>query len=159
MQSKGTNPTISLQTKTARRVPLHGLGLSLAILLLLATAHTARAQQVVGVYFEDLGYGSAMSYVFAVNSATNALIGTRTTFYPQGPGVTTSFAWGQSGNVLTLAFAATVDLIEMTGYDASIDVLYFTRWPGYWAGCQSPYIPAGIPYEIANQLCSFVSGQ
>ena len=159
MWSNQSDATRSFRTKTARQVQYYVWGLSLAILLLVASVHTARAQQVVDVFFEDLGAGSAMSYVFAINSATNAPIGTRTTFFPQGPGAATSFAWQLSGSTLTLAFSSTVDVIEITGYDESIDVLYFTRAPGYWAGCQSPYIPSGIPIEIANQLCSLVSGQ
>ena len=131
---------------------------SLAVLLVVATSQAAMAQQVVAVYFEDLGFGSAMSYVFAINSATQAPIGTRTVFIPQGhgSGTTTSFAWQSTGHSITLAFASTTDVITVTGYDPNIDVLFFTRSPGYWAGCRSPYIPQGIPYATASYLCSLV---
>ncbi len=131
---------------------------SLAVLLVVATSQAARAQQVVAVYFEDLGFGSAMSYVFSINSATHAPIGTRTVFIPQGhgSGTTTGFAWQSTADTITLAFASTTDVIKVTGYNPNIDVLFFTRAPGYWAGCHSPYIPRGIPVAFAQQLCSLV---
>lgn len=126
-------------------------------LLCTIQAANADAQQIVAVYFEDLGLGSANSYVFAINSATGAPVGVRTIYFPQGPGTAVGFAWGLDGNFLIMAFSTTTDILELTGYDPNIDVLFFaSRPPYYWAGCQSPYIPAAVPRDIASYLCSFV---
>jgi hypothetical protein len=113
-------------------------------------------QQVLLVEFEDAGFGSALSYIFTIDSATGYPIGYRTTHIPQLPqGTTSTFTWSVSGNVLTLQFLTATDTIVITGYDQSIDVLFFTRQSGqyYWAGCFSPYIPVGIPPGFAQYFC------
>jgi hypothetical protein len=128
------------------------------LLFVLVTYHSAWSQQqVLLVEFEDLGFGSALSYIFTYNSATGEPIGYRTTHIPQIPqGTTNSFVWSYDGARIVLQFLTTTDVIEITGYDPSIDVLFFTRYPGYWAGCFSPYIPAGIPPEFATYFCQLV---
>lgn len=128
-----------------------------AVLFTLATYKPVMAQQVLAVFFEDVGFGTAMSYVFTLHSQTGAPIGYRSVWYPQGFQYTSSFAWAVNGNALTLDFVATRDVIEVSGYDARIDVLFFTRFPGYWAGCRSPYIPRVIPSWAASYLCSLVA--
>jgi lysozyme family protein len=114
-------------------------------------------EQVVMVWFEDLGFGSASSFVFTFNSATGEPIGYRTTHIPQIPqGTTNTFVWSYDGvSILTLQFLTATDTIAITGYDQSIDVLFFNRQSGqyYWAGCFSPYIPVGIPPEFAGYFC------
>jgi hypothetical protein len=117
------------------------------------------AQQVVAVYFEDLGYGSALNYVFALDSATGAPIGLRTPWYPQFAGAGSPFTWQVSGNFVILQFATYTDYIQVTGYDSVYDLLYFTRPPNYWAGCRSPYVPKGIPSHAVSYLCSLVGVQ
>jgi hypothetical protein len=126
------------------------------VLFAVATYQPAMAQQVLAVFFEDVGLGTAMSYVFTRQSQTGALIGHRSVWYPQGSQAS-DFKWAINGNVLTLDFAATRDVINVTGYDPKIDVLFFTRSPHYWAGCRSPYIPRGIPSQAARYLCSLVA--
>jgi hypothetical protein len=128
-----------------------------AVLFAVATYQPAMAQQVLAVFFEDVGFGTAMSYVFTLDSQTGAPIGYRSVWYPQGFQDTSVFAWGANGNVITLDIAGTRDVIRVTGYDPNSDVLFFTRYPGYWAGCRSPYIPRGIPSWAASYLCSFVT--
>jgi hypothetical protein len=112
------------------------------------------------VWFEDLGFGSASSYIFTFNSATGEPIGYRTTHIPQIPqGTTNSFVWSFDGvSILTLQFLTATDTIAITGYDQSIDVLFFNRQSGqyYWAGCFSPYIPVGIPPEFASYFCQLL---
>jgi hypothetical protein len=145
-----------MEREGARRGKLVVAAWGLGAFLTLAMYAPAMAQRVVAVYFEDLGFGSAMSYVFEVNSATGAPIGIRTPFFPQFAGTPTSFAWHVSGNSLILRFATTTDVIQVTGYDSRNDLLYFTRRPSYWAGCRSPYVPAGIPRNVVSYLCSLV---
>ena len=128
-----------------------------AVLFALATYQPAVAK-VLAVFFEDVGAGTAMTYAFTVDSQTGAPIGYRAVWYPQGFQNVTSFAWALHGNVLTLDFAATRDVIALTEYDPNIDVQFFTpRFPSYyWAGCHSPYIPRGLPSWVARQVCSLV---
>ena len=109
-----------------------------------------------GVWFENIGFGTALSYVFRINSATGAPIGTRGRFFPQGPGAVTGFAWGLNGNVLTLAFAGTRFSIRLLAYDSVRDILYIQGPPGManaWVGCRSNFIPAAIPRLVVNGLC------
>jgi len=124
----------------------------IAVLFALATYQPAVAQNVV--FFEDVGFGTVMSYFFTVDSQTGAPIGTRSVWYPQGFQDTRDFVWAVHGNVLTLDIVGTRDVITVTGYNPNIDVLFFTRWPHYWAGCHSLYIPRINPSWAASRLCS-----
>ena len=141
-----------------------GLALDISILTLINKAGAQRNQELnplsvllnKGVWFEDVGFGTALSYVFRINSATGAPIGTRGIFFPQGPGAVTGFAWDLNGNVLTLAFASTRFSIRLLAYDPTRDILHIQGPPGManaWVGCRSNFIPAAIPRLVVAGLC------
>lgn len=135
--------------------------LVLSTVLMLAIVTNVMAQQrILAVYFEEIDGISALSYIFTINSATMQPVGYRTLHIPQIDqpiGNVTTYTWFVNENVLTLQFLTTTDVIRVTGYDPEIDVLFFdSKPPGYWAGCRSPYIPAGIPPGFGNYHCSQV---
>lgn len=137
------------------------LALILSVLLTLTVVTTAIAQQrVIAVFFEEIDGISALSYVFTINSATMQPVGYRTTHIPQIDvpiGNVNSFTWFVQDDFLVLQFLTTTDPLHITGYDPNIDVLFFdSRYPGYWAGCASPYIPRGIPPGFGSYFCSQV---
>jgi hypothetical protein len=135
------------------------LVLSMGLMLAVVTNVMAQ-QQILAVYFEEIDGISAMSYVFTIHSATMQPVGYRTLHIPQIDqpiGNVNTYTWFQNENILTLQFLTTTDVLRLTGYDPEIDVLFFdSRYPGYWAGCRSPYIPAGIPPDFASYFCSQV---
>jgi hypothetical protein len=135
--------------------------LVLSMVLVLGVVTNAMAQQrIIDVYFEEIDGISAMSYVFTIHSATMQPVGYRTLHIPQIDqpiGNVSTYTWFMQGNVLTLQFLTTTDVLNLTGYNPDIDVLFFdSRPPGYWAGCRSPYSPAGIPPGFASYYCSQV---
>jgi hypothetical protein len=134
----------------ARKVDDDGRGI--AAFLTLVVYAPAMAQQVVAVYFEDLGYGSSMSCVFAFDSVTGAPIELCTPWSPQFAEAGSPFTWQVSGHFVMLKFATFTDYLQITGYDSRYDLLYFTRPPYYWAVCRSSYIPKAIPTERRELL-------
>ena len=132
------------------------------VLMLVVVTNVMAQQQIVAVYFEDIDGISALSYVFTINSATQQPIGYRTTHIPQIDvpiGNVSTFTWVVQGDFLVLQFLTTTDRLHITGYNPNIDVLFFdSRYPGYWAGCHSPYIPRGIPPGFSSYYCSQVVG-
>jgi hypothetical protein len=130
--------------------------------MLVVVTNVMAQQQIVAVYFEEIDGISALSYVFTINSATGQPIGYRTTHIPQLDvpiGNVNSFTWFVQDYFLVLQFLTTTDQLHITGYDPNTDVLFFdSRYPGYWAGCHSPYIPRGIPPGFSSYYCSQVVG-
>jgi hypothetical protein len=108
------------------------------------------------VWFEDLGFGSALSYVFRKDSVTGALLGTRIFYTPAFPfgSLITGFAWGINGNQLTLLFASTVVNIQIDQYDAASDILSIRgSVDNKWVGCNANLIPAVISHTVVQGLC------
>jgi hypothetical protein len=133
--------------------------LSLVLTLTVVTNAVAE-QQILAVYFEEIDGISAISYIFTVDSATMEPVGYRTVHIPQidvPSGNVSTYTWFMQDNTLVLQFLTTTDPIHFTEYDPQIDVLFFdSRPPEYWAGCHSPYIPAGIPPGFGSYYCSQV---
>ena len=138
-----------------KRILVLSMGLMLAVV-----TNVMAQQRILAVYFEELDGVSALSYIFTINSATMQPIGYRTTHIPQLDvpiGNVNSFTWFIQDDFLVLQFLTTTDPLHLTGYDPNIDVLFFdSRYPGYWAGCYSPYIPRGIPPGFGSYFCSQV---